>query len=150
MPSSVSFEKQPLAAFIDVRLLPWRPRPRRIRRGRAGDGLDGLDFLDGLGGLDDLSGLALGVVVAIVIYLAAPLLLILLGVLLLPVELVVVAVLGALILVVRFAGIVPWTVIVTSRDDTADSERYRNVVNAVRRVREINRDGRLAVRFSLS
>ena len=150
MASSVSFEKQPLAAFIDVRLLPWRPRPRKLRRDRAGDGLDGLDFLDGLGGLDDLSGLALGVVVAIVIYLAVPLLLILLGVLLLPIELVVVAILGAVILLVRFAGAVPWTVIVTSRDDTAVSERYRNVVHAVRRVRGINGDGRLAVRFSLS
>jgi hypothetical protein len=47
------------------------------------------------------------------------------------------------------AGVVPWTVVVTNRDDTAQSERYRNVLRAVSRVRSINSDGRMAVRFSL-
>jgi hypothetical protein len=149
MSSSVRFDKQPQAAFIDVRLLPWRPRPRRLRRGRANDTLDRLDLLDGVGGFDDLGGLALGVFIAVVIYLAAPLLLIILGFLLLPIEMIVVAILGALILLVRFAGVVPWTVVVTNRDDTAQSERYRNVLRAVSRVRSINSDGRMAVRFSL-
>lgn len=120
-------------AVVDVRMLPWRPRARVVDAG--------LDLLpDAPSGDDIISGI-IALVVTVVWVLV--LLLLLLGVVVVLLELWLVGALALLLLLARFAGVVPWTVF------TGDGfETYRWLPHATARVREIN--GSRRARFSFS
>lgn len=141
MPEPVSLRKEHVAV-IDVRLLPWRPRQRRLDPALVREHAGSVTDL-----ADDLTSLLLTVGVWIAIVVAAPLLVVLLALALLPVELLVVVIIGVAILVVRLAGIVPWTVRITDRNGAATSESYRSLPGAIRRVRTVNTDRRIPVTF---
>jgi hypothetical protein len=79
---------------------------------------------------------------------AAPLLVVLLAAALFPVELALALIVAGLILVVRFTGIVPWTVVITDPGGNTDTERYRSLLHAIRRVRGVNGVRQVAVQFS--
>ncbi len=130
-------------ALLDVRLLPWRPRPRVMNPDRLRSGLDPLS------GADDLQGLVVGLVMCLVVIVAAPLIVLVLAAGLLSVELPVVVAIGVLLVAVRFAGLLPWTVVIVDQV-TGDERRetYRTLWRAVRRVRSINHDRRVTVRWA--
>ena len=97
----------------------------------------------------DLGGLVLGIGVWLLIMVAAPLLVLILAVLLLSVEIPVAIALGLLLAIVRFTGIVPWTVTVTDTLSGAEThEKYRNLIRAVRRIRTLNTDQHVPVRWA--
>ncbi|MDM7855318.1 hypothetical protein [Cellulomonas alba] len=123
-------------AFLDVRLLPWRPRLRHIDPDAVRANADVTAWSD------DLAGFALSVVVSVLIFVAAPLVAVVLAVLLLPVEVWLVLSLGVLVVVARFAGLIPWAVV------TPDGvESYRFLPAALRRVRELDPTRRVRVRW---
>lgn len=123
-------------AFLDVRLLPWRPRLRHIDPEAVRSNADLTAWSD------DLAGFALSVVLSVVIFVAAPLVAVVLAVLFLPVEVWLVVTLGVLVVVARFAGVIPWAVV------TPDGvERYRFLPAALRRVRELDPARRVRVRW---
>lgn len=132
-------------ALLDVRVLPWRPRARVM----SADTLR--DCSDPFIGLDDLSGLVVGLVLWLAIIVAAPVLVLVLAAGLFSIELPVVLALGAVLLVVRFTGLMPWTVVIV--DQVTGEERretYRNLWRAVRRIRAVNSDRRVDVRWAWS
>ena len=131
-------------AVIHVRLLPWRPRirkmdPERVRDAVDGDILDAADF--------DLAGIVIGVLFVVFVYLAAPVLVILLAVLLLPFEIGLVLIVAAALVLARLAGIVQWVVEIPEAGDRR-TEKYRSLLRAARRVRQANGTRRVAVRIS--
>ena len=137
------------SAVIDVRLLPWRPRLRVMKPDTLRDGSSDLLDLSG----DDLEGVVFSLVVSIVmivvVLVAAPVIVVLLAVLLFSVELPVLLLLGVIIPAARFLGVIPWTVLVLEPTSGAgDRERYRLVWDAVRRVRAVNHDRRVRVRWA--
>ena len=132
-------------AFVDIRVLPWRPRRRTMR---AADLREAALSGDPLLGADDPGGIVLGLGIWLVVVVAAPLVVLVLAVLLLSVELPVVVALALLLAVLRFAGVVPWTVGIVDTLGTERRESYRNVVRAVRRVREVNGRPEVRVRWA--
>ncbi len=132
------------AAFLEVRVLPWRPRRRAMER--SDPDVTGFDpFVLA----DDVAGFVVGLVVWLLLLLAAPVLLVVLSVLFLPVEIVLVAVLAAVVVLARLLGVVPWVVLVVDLvAGTEEQERYRNLLRAVRRLRDVNHDRRVAVRWA--
>ncbi|RHA44480.1 hypothetical protein [Cellulomonas rhizosphaerae] len=123
-------------AFLEIRVLPWRPRrrsidPELLREG-AGNGIELFD---------DVAGLVIGVVGTIVLYVAAPLVAVVLAILFLPVELGLVLAIAVLLLLARFTGLIPWTVLVADGLEDERREKYRLLHRAVRRVRELNGGG---------
>lgn len=130
-------------ALLDVRVLPWRPRARVMNPETLRDNAD--PFM----AIDDLQGVVLGLALWLVIIIAAPLIVLVLAAGLLSVELPVVLVLGLILLVVRFAGLLPWTVVIVDQV-TGDERResYRNLVRAARRIRAVNSDRRVKVRWA--
>jgi hypothetical protein len=144
-----SFAKQPTTAVIEVRLSPWRPRRRRFKADRFGEDAGEL-LIDVGSGFDDLGAFAIALLVLGLIFVAAPVLVLLLVTLLLPLEVLLAVILGALLLLIRFAGIVPWSVVLTERDDTSTTEHYRNLINAINRVWTVNGNRRIPLRFSLT
>ena len=137
------------SAVLDVRLLPWRPRLRVMKADTLRS--ETPDLLD-LGG-DDLEGvvfsLVFSVVLILVILVAAPVLVVLLAILLFSLELPVLLLLGVVLPAARFLGVIPWTVLVLEPSLGAeDRETYRLLWNAVRRVREVNHDRRVRVRWA--
>ena len=129
-------------ALLDVRLLPWRPRARVMDPAAVPDA-------DPTLGADDLSGVVLGLALWLVIILAAPLIVLVLAGLLFTIEVPVAAAVGLLLVVARFAGVIPWTVVVLdSVSGTETTERYRNLLHAVRRIRSVNHDRRVQVRWA--
>lgn len=132
-------------ALIDVHVLPWRLKFRVMGSDRFRDGLLNIDPLD----VDDLPGLVLGLGLMLLLFIAAPLVVVLLAVLLFSVELPIVVAFASLWLLARFGGLVPWTVVVT--DPATGSEeriRYRNLLRARAAVRSVNSNGRVPVRWS--
>lgn len=119
-------------AVIEVQVLPWRPR-RRV----PDPGID----LSPLGdAADDLIGGVVAVVVGVLAALVA--LVVVLGVVVVLLELWVVGVVALLLLLARFAGVLPWVVYT----GLGTYERYRWLPNAAARVRELN--GSRHARFS--
>ncbi len=130
------------SALLDVRVLPWRPRARVMKPGT-------LREVDPLTIGDDLEGLVFGLALWLVIIIAAPLIVLVLAAGLLSVELPVVLTIGLGLLVVRFTGLLPWTVVIIDQirgDERRES--YRNLWRAARRIRDINHDRRINVRWA--
>lgn len=97
---------------------------------------------------DDV-GFVIGIGVWLVVMIAAPLLVLVLAVLLLSVEIPAAIALGLFLAVIRFAGIVPWTVTITDTLSGAEThETFRNLIHAVRRIRGINSDQHVPVRWA--
>lgn len=129
-------------AVLDVRVLPWRPRARVMSADALRDNVDPFSFDDGI---------VVGVVMWLVIIIAAPLIVLVLAAALFSVELPVVAALAAILLVVRFAGLLPWEVLIV--DQVSGKERrarYRNLWRALRCIRAVNGDRRVKVRWAWS
>jgi hypothetical protein len=143
MTDSVDLRKVREGAVIDVHLLPWRPRQRRIDPALVRENAHEV-----LNVADDPASLLLSVGVWIALVLAAPALVILIAVAFFPVELAIAMFIAIAILIVRFAGIVPWTVRIADHTGDVNTESYRNVLNAIARVRGVNQDRRIAVEFS--
>jgi hypothetical protein len=130
-------------AAIEIRVLPWRPRRRKIDPEVIRDGAT--DVADVV---DDLPGLLIGLGAMIVCYVAAPLIAIVLAILLIPAELGIVLALAVLLLLARFVGLIPWTVVVVEPEAPEDRrEQYRLLHRAVNRVRELNGGGRPQVHW---
>ena len=98
---------------------------------------------------DDLAGVVLGLALWLLNIIAAPLIVLVLAAGLLSVELPIVLALGLILLVVRFTGVLPWTVVIVHQV-TGDErrERYCALWRAVLRIREINHDRRVKVRWA--
>jgi hypothetical protein len=100
---------------------------------------------------DDLTGVVVVFAVWLAILIAAPLIVLVLAGALFSVELPVLIAIGCVLVVGRFAGLIPWTVVIVNR--LTGEERHestRSLFQAARRVREINDDRRLLVRWSWS
>lgn len=129
-------------ALLDVRVLPWRPRARVMNpqtlRANADLGMTP----------DDLGGVVLSLALWLFVIIAAPVLVIVLAVGLLSVERPIVLALAVLLAVVRF-GLLPWTVVVVHQVSGKERvERYRALWRAVRRIRAVNHDRRVKVRWA--
>ncbi len=134
------------SALLEVRVLPWRPRTRALEPARVRElASDGDPFL----GVDDITGVAITLAVWLAIVVAAPLVVLVLAAALLSVELPVVVALAVLLLLARFTGVIPWTVVVVDRVTGAERrEHHRSLVRAVRRIRAVNADRRVVVRWA--
>lgn len=98
---------------------------------------------------DDLGGIVLGLALWLVIIIAAPLIVLALAAGLFSIELPIVVGLAVLLAVARFTGLVPWTVVI--RDPTSGDERresYRSIWRATTRIRGINADRQVKVRWA--
>ena len=130
-------------ALLDVRVLPWRPRARVMSPDTLRENAD--PFLPD----DDIAGVVLGLALWLAIIVTAPLLVLLLAAGLLSIELPVVLALAVLLGVVRFTGVIPWTVVVVDRVTGGErQESYRSLWRAARRIRAINTDRRVRVRWA--
>jgi hypothetical protein len=108
------------------------------------DGVDPVSL-----GFDDLGGIVLGLALWLAIIIAAPVLVLVIAVLLFSVELPVVIVIGLLLVVARFAGLVPWTVVIIDPVHGVERrETFRNLFHALSRIRGVNHDRRVAVRWA--
>lgn len=132
-------------ALLDVRVLPWRPRARLMKAETLRDNADPSVALE----VDDLAGVVIGLALWLVIIIAAPLIVLGLAVGLFSIELPIVLVLGLVLVLVRFAGLLPWTVVIVDQV-TSDERResYRNLWHATRRIRAVNSDRRVKVRWA--
>jgi hypothetical protein len=100
------------------------------------------DFLDG----DDLAGVAIGLALWLALFIAAPLVVLVLAALLFSIELPFVLALGAIVIAARLLGAIPWNVVVTDAlTGHRHVERYRLLWRAARRVRDINGKPRVSV-----
>ena len=130
------------AAVIRVRLVPWRMRPRRVSSSLLRENASNiLDFGDDVASLFVSIGMWLAIIVA------APVITFLLAVVLLPFEAGLVAMLALALLAVRFAGVVPWTVVLIDNSGAEKIETYRSIARALRRVRSVNGSPRRAVQL---
>ncbi|MEN0130531.1 MAG: hypothetical protein AAGC49_13890 [Brevundimonas sp.] len=128
---------KPTYAALEIRVLPWRPRRRKIDPDKLRDGV--ADVADVASVIDDLPGAVIGLGMMLVCYVAAPLVAIALAILLIPAELGIVMALAALLLLARFVGLIPWTVVVVDPAGADDRrERFRLLHRAVNRVLELN------------
>ena len=97
-------------AALEIRVLPWRPRRRTIDpeklRDRVGDATDVATVVD------SVPGLLIGLGAMVLCYVAAPLVAIVVAILLIPAELGLVVTIAALLILARFVGLIPWTVVV--------------------------------------
>jgi hypothetical protein len=107
------------------------------------------DNADPFAAVDDLEGLVLGIAFWLVIIIAAPLIVLVLAAGLLSIELPIVLALGLILLMVRFTGLLPWIVVIVDQV-TGDERResYRNLWRAARRIRAINNDRQVKVRWA--
>ena len=136
------------SALLEIRVFPWRLRTRvmKARTLRAK-----VAHMDPTLAADDLSGLVLGLGAWLTIMLAAPVLVLLLGAALFSVELPLLLIIGLGLVVARFAGLIPWTVVIIDRvTGNEQRESTRSFLGAMRRVREINGDRRVVVRWAWS
>jgi fatty acid desaturase len=112
---------------------------------------DKISGLDPTLGTDDLSGLVIGLAVWLTFLLAAPLLVLILAGALFSVELPVLVIVALVLVLARFSGLIPWIVVIVDRVSGQEQrESTRSFVRALRRVREINGDRRIVVRWSWS
>jgi hypothetical protein len=107
------------------------------------------DTADPFMAVDDVQGVILGLALWLVIITAAPLIVLVLAAGLFSIELPIVVALGLLLLVFRFAGFLPWMVVKV--DQVTGEERretYRTLWRAARRIRSVNSDRRVKVRWA--
>jgi hypothetical protein len=136
------------AALLEIRVFPWRLRTRVMK---ASTFRDKISSVDPTLGTDDLSGFAVGLAVWLTIMLAAPLLVLILAGALFSVEVPVLVIVALALVLARFTGLIPWTVVIVDRISGQEQrESTRNFVRAVRRVRDINGDRRIVVRWAWS
>jgi hypothetical protein len=129
-------------ACLEVRVLPWWPR-RRIHTD------DVRETTPDLTGVDDLTGLVVMLGLWLAVIIAAPLVALVLAALFLSVEVPLLVAIALLLVVLRFAGVIPWTVLTVDAVTGAETRsRHRSILRAVRRVREVNHDRRVQVRWS--
>jgi len=124
-------------AALEIRVLPWRPRRRKVDPDKLRDTVGDVSDVAIL--VDDLPGAVIGLGAMLLCYVAAPLVAIVLAILLIPAELGIVVTLAAVLLLARFVGLIPWTVVVVDPAAPEDRhERYRLLHRAVNRVLELN------------
>lgn len=130
-------------AVLDVRILPWHPRARVMKPDTLREIADPFTLVD------DIQGLIIGLVLWLVVIIAAPVIVLVLAAGLLSVELPIVLAVGLLLLLIRFTGVLPWTVLIIDQvTGEGRRESYRNLWRAVRRIRSVNGDQRVKVRWS--
>ncbi len=99
----------------------------------------------------ELEGVVLGLVLWLVVVVAAPLVVLVLAAGLLSIELPIVLGLAVVLLAVRFTGLLPWTVVAVHQITGEERrETYRSLWRAVSRIRAINHDRRVRVRWAWS
>jgi hypothetical protein len=131
-------------ALLDVRVFPWRPRARVMKANTVRENADPV-----LWDVDGVEGLVIGLVLWLVILVAAPLIVLVLAAGLLSVELPLLVALTALLAVARFTGPIPWTVVVLDQISGEErTERYRTLWRATRRIRSVNHGRRVQVRWA--
>ena len=109
---------------------------------------EGADALVPMNGTD-LAGVLLSLALWLVIIIAAPVIVLVLAVGLFSVELPLVLALGVILLVVRFTGLLPWEVVIVDQITGSEQrERYRFLWRAVRRIRDVNGDRAVKVRWA--
>ena len=134
------------AALLEVRVFPWRLRTRAMS---ANTFRDKIFSVDPPLGADDLSGFVVGLAVWLMIMLAAPLLVLILAGVLFSVEVPVLVIVALALVLARFTGLIPWTVVIVDRISGQEQrESTRSFVRAVRRIRDINGDRRIVVRWT--
>ena len=124
-------------------MLPWLPR-RRVSTDdvRAGNPLDPT-YADDIAGALVMLGLCLAVIIG------APLIALVLAALFFSVEVPLLLAIALLLAVLRFAGVIPWTVLTVDTVTGAETRTtHRSIWRAVRRVREVNHDRQVRVRWS--
>lgn len=130
-------------ALLDVRVFPWRPRVRVMKASELRENAD-IPV-----GMDDVEGLVIGLALWLAIIVAAPLVVLVLAAALLSVELPVVVAAALVLAAIRFTGLLPWAVVVV--DQVTGEERresYRNLWHAAGRIRALNADRRIKVRWA--
>jgi hypothetical protein len=131
-------------ALLDVRVFPWRPRARVMKPATLRQSAD-----PSLWDFDGVEGVVIGLALWLTILVAAPLGVLVLAAGLFSVELPLVSALAVLLVVARFTGLIPWTVIVLDKISGEErTERYRNLWTATRRIRSVNHDRRVNVRWA--
>jgi hypothetical protein len=99
--------------------------------------------------IDDLTGFVVNLGVRLAIRLAAPLIVLVLAGVLLSVELPVLIVFAIVLLLARFAGLTAWRIVSVDQLSGKESiETTRNLLRARRRIRGINDDRRIYVRWA--
>lgn len=134
------------SALLEVRALPWRPRKRAISGEKLRETVGDLSFADLSEGIE---GFVVSLAFWLVLLIAAPFVVVLLAVVVFSVELPIVALFATLLIVGRFLGLIPWQVLIVDHvHGSEDREAHRNLFRAIGRVREINQDRRVRVRWS--
>lgn len=135
-------------ALLEIRVFPWRPRARVMKASTLRDFASNADPTDAI---DDLTGLVVVLGVWLAILIAAPLIVLLLAGALFSIELPLLVAIAVILLLARFAGLTPWTIVIV--DQLSRKERVettRNLLRARRRIREINDERRIYVRWAWS
>jgi hypothetical protein len=136
------------SAWLEVRVFPWRPRARVLKASKLRDTVSDGDLL---GGADDVASFVIALAVWVAILIAAPVIVLVLAGLLFAVELPILLIIGAVFVLLRFAGVMPWSVVtVDSFSHTEGRTKTRNLLWAMRAVRAVNGRRRVPVRWSLS
>ena len=131
-------------AVLDVRVLPWRPRKRMLNPDALRDNADTVAFAG-----DDLGGILLGLALWVFIIIAAPLLVLVLAAGLFSIELPIVVLMAILLGVARFAGLIPWSVVIINPATGEERrESYRSIWRATARIRGINHNRKVRVRWA--
>lgn len=131
-------------ALLDVRVFPWRPRARVMKPATLRENAD-----PSLWDFDSVEGVVIGLALWLAILVAAPLVVLVLAAGLFSVELPLVLALAVLLVVARFTGLIPWTVVVLDKVSGEErTERFRNLWTATRRIRSLNHDRRVNVRWA--
>ena len=131
-------------ALLEIRFLPWRPHKRVMNPDSLRDAAT-----NGGPVANDLEGLVIGLVLWLFIIIAAPVIVLVLAAGLFTVELPLVVLLGVLLFIARFTGIIPWTVLVLNTATGEERrESFRVLWRATARVRDINLDKRVKVRWA--
>ncbi|MGN6332211.1 MAG: hypothetical protein ACTHOD_11225 [Motilibacteraceae bacterium] len=104
---------------------------------------------DAIAGADDIAGIVIGLALCLGLFIAAPLVVLLLAAVLLPFELTALLLVAAALCVARFCGIMPWTVVTLDPGTRQETRtRHRTLWGAVRRVRTVSGHRRVPVRWS--
>ncbi|ROR90881.1 hypothetical protein [Nocardioides aurantiacus] len=98
---------------------------------------------------EDIAGFLIGLAVWVVIIITAPILVLVLAAALLSIELPIVIAVAVLLTAARFCGLIPWSVVVLDpHTGTETHERYRNLLRAVARIRGVNHNRHVDVRWA--
>lgn len=131
-------------ALLAVRAFPWRPRARVIEPATLRQNADP-SWWD----LNAVEGIVIGLALSLTILVAAPLVVLVLAAAVFSVELPLVLALAVLLVIARFTGLIPWTVVVLDNVTGEErTERYRGLWTATRRIRSLNHDRRISVRWA--